>query len=217
VLGVALIAGGVLFPQISAREPDGQVAGQLTLSEPSGSVAEPPVRLEEGESGAPSTAAGVSPKKPKVRAARAAGVPLSLVVPGLDIDVSVLGISSREGVLFPPDDPQTLGWWSGGAQPGAARGGALIVGHTVHTGGGAFDDLDMLRVGDKIRVRTPEGVLGYAVSGVVIYRKASLAEDAHRVFSQSVPGRLVLVTCEDWNGQIYLSNVVVFADLVDRG
>jgi hypothetical protein len=26
-----------------------------------------------------------------------------------------------------------------------------------------------------------------------------------------VPGRLVLVTCEDWNGARYLSNVVVIA------
>jgi len=58
-------------------------------------------------------------------------------------------------------------------------------------------------------------VLGYTVSGVTTYRKASLAKDAERVFSQTVPGRLVLITCEDWNGSIYLSNVVVFADLVD--
>ena len=52
------------------------------------------------------------------------------------------------------------------------------------------------------------------VRGVTIYRKASLAEDAQKVFSQVVPGRLVLVTCEDWDGQTYLSNAVVFADLL---
>ena len=28
------------------------------------------------------------------------------------------------------------------------------------------------------------------------------------------PGRLVLITCEDWNGTTYLSNAVVFADPV---
>jgi hypothetical protein len=32
------------------------------------------------------------------------------------------------------------------------------------------------------------------------------------VFSQDVPGRLVLITCEDWNGSVYLSNTVVLAD-----
>jgi hypothetical protein len=45
-----------------------------------------------------------------------------------------------------------------------------------------------------------------------VYRKARLAEDAARVFSQTVPGRLVLITCEEWNGSAYLSNAVVFAE-----
>jgi hypothetical protein len=31
------------------------------------------------------------------------------------------------------------------------------------------------------------------------------------VFDQGVPGRLVLITCEDWNGSVYLSNEVVIA------
>jgi hypothetical protein len=41
--------------------------------------------------------------------------------------------------------------------------------------------------------------------------KRALAIHAEEVFDQSVPGRLVLITCEDWNGKIYLSNVVVIA------
>jgi len=131
----------------------------------------------------------------------------------LGVDVPVLRIKAAEGVLTPPGNPQTVGWWTGGARPGAATGGALITGHTVHTGGGAFDDLETLKARDDVRVRTVNGVLKYTVSGVTIYRKASLAKDAERVFSQTVPGRLVLVTCEDWNGWMYLSNTVVFADL----
>jgi hypothetical protein len=46
---------------------------------------------------------------------------------------------------------------------------------------------------------------------VHIYSKGSLAQRAERVFSQDVPGRLVLITCEDWDGERYLSNVVVTA------
>jgi hypothetical protein len=38
-----------------------------------------------------------------------------------------------------------------------------------------------------------------------------LAKRAAQLFDQSVRGRLVLVTCEDWNGTVYLSNVVVVA------
>ena len=142
------------------------------------------------------------------------GVPLRLIVPSLHVDAPVIPIGAPGGVLLPPGDPQTLGWWSAGARPGEAMGGALITGHTVHTGGGAFDDLDTMDPGDIVRVRTPRGVLEYAVTEVTVYRKATLARDAERVFSQSVPGRLVLITCEDWNGTGYDSNAVVVANRV---
>jgi LPXTG-site transpeptidase (sortase) family protein len=142
----------------------------------------------------------------------ATGPPTHLVVPRLGVDAPVVPIGVVDGVLLPPDDPQTLGWWDQGAKPGAVRGGALITGHTVHTGGGAFDDLETLRKGDLVRVRTTGGTIEYAVSGVTIYRKGRLARDAQRVFSQTGPGRLVLITCEDWNGSGYDSNAIVFAE-----
>lgn len=144
----------------------------------------------------------------------ARGVPLRLVVRSLRIDVPVVPIDAPGGVLVPPSNPQTVGWWRSGAKPGAAHGSALIAGHTVSDGRGAFDDLDTLRRGDLLSVSTTHGRIGYRVTGVTVYRKASLAEDARRVFSQSVPGRLVLITCEDWNGAVYLSNALVFAELV---
>jgi LPXTG-site transpeptidase (sortase) family protein len=164
---------------------------------------EPAVQVEQAE--APLEA------QPPRRAA-AAGRPARLLVPGLDVNAPVVPIGAPGRVLTPPSDPQTLGWWQDGAVPGAAQGGALITGHTVHTGGGALDDLEKLRQGDRVIVRTAEGTIRYAVTGTTIYRKATLARDAERVFRQSGPGRLVLITCEDWTGSTYLSNVVVFAD-----
>ncbi len=116
------------------------------------------------------------------------GVPVRLVVPSLGVDAPVIPITAPGGVLLPPGDPQTLGWWRDGAQPGAETGGALITGHTVHTGGGAFDDLDTMRTGQRVSVRTPRGLLEYAVSSVTVYRKSTLARDAERIFSQTVPG-----------------------------
>jgi sortase (surface protein transpeptidase) len=82
----------------------------------------------------------------------------------------------------------------------------------VHTGGGAFDDLEHLKPGAVVRVATDHGALAYAVTQATVYPKRTLASDAARIFSQSVPGRLVLVTCEDWNGHGYESNVVVVAE-----
>ena len=151
---------------------------------------------------------------PRPRPRPEPGVPVRLVVPSLAVDAPVIPITAPGGVLLPPGDPQTLGWWRDGAQPGAAYGGALITGHTVHTGGGAFDDLETMREGQSVRVRTSRGLLEYAVSSVTVYRKSTLARDAGRIFSQTVPGRLVLITCEDWNGSGYDSNAVVVADPV---
>lgn len=139
------------------------------------------------------------------------GVPVRLIVPELGVNAPVVPISAPGGVLLPPSDPQMLGWWRDGARPGARHGGALITGHTVHTGGGAFDNLETLTRGDSVRVRTRRGTVEYVVTRVRIYRKSSLAQHAGEVFSQQVPGRLVLITCEGWNGVGYDSNAVVLA------
>ena len=58
---------------------------------------------------------------------------------------------------------------------------------------------------------TRRGAISYVVTTVTVYRKRALAKAASKVFDQSVPGRLVLVTCEDWDGTSYLSNAVVVA------
>jgi LPXTG-site transpeptidase (sortase) family protein len=132
-------------------------------------------------------------------------------VPRLGISARVLGIRARGGTLIPPSNPRLVGWWSDGARPGAAKGSAIITGHTVHDGGGAFDDLDELSAGDAVSVTTGRGTLSYVVTSVTTYRKKALAKQAAQLFDQSVPGRLVLVTCEDWDGTAYLSNAVVIA------
>ena len=132
-------------------------------------------------------------------------------MPRLGVTARVLSIRARGGTLVPPSNPLLVGWWSDGARPGAAKGSAIITGHTVHTGGGAFDDLDRLTAGDTVSVTTRRGAISYVVTTVTVYRKRALAKAASKVFDQSVPGRLVLVTCEDWDGTSYLSNAVVVA------
>ena len=113
---------------------------------------------------------------------------------------------------YPPDNPRELGWYKYGARPGSVHGSAVITGHTVHTGGGALDELDDLRAGDTVRVSTANGTIGYRVSEVSILSKTQFAHRAQKVFSSTVPGRLVLITCTDWDGQDYLSNTLVYAD-----
>jgi sortase (surface protein transpeptidase) len=133
------------------------------------------------------------------------------VIPALHVDAPVVPVHAPGRTLVPPSDPSRLGWWVDGAEPGARRGSALVAGHTVHTGGGALDDLETLRPGEPLVVRTDHGTIHYVVRHVHVYAKGRIAADARRLFSQRVPGRLVLLTCEDWNGSRYLSNVVVTA------
>jgi sortase (surface protein transpeptidase) len=144
-------------------------------------------------------------------ARREPGAPERLRIPALHVDAAVLAVHAPGRTLVPPSDPTEVGWWADGAEPGAGRGSALIAGHTVHTGGGALDDLEDVRRGDTIVVRTDHGTLDYVVRSVHVYRKGRIAADARQLFSQTVPGRLVVLTCEDWDGERYLSNVVVTA------
>lgn len=174
-----------------------------------------PVSTEAGSPGAgvaaKATPATTGTTLEPVRAKWEPGAPRRLVVPSLGVKAPVVPIQTTRDTLVPPADPQRLGWWADGARPGAARGSALVTGHTVSTGGGALDDLETLEAGDRVIVRTDRGKVAYTVDRVRIYSKGAVAEHAERLFSQGVPGRLVLITCEDWNGDIYLSNVVVTA------
>jgi LPXTG-site transpeptidase (sortase) family protein len=114
--------------------------------------------------------------------------------------------------LVPPSDPKVLGWW--GKKPGSPHGTTLLVGHTVHTGGGTLDNLEDVPVGRNLIV---DGRSGDHVRYQVVYNrtisKAVLAKNAKRLFSQTGAPTLVIVTCEDYNWSTgeYASNVVLMA------
>lgn len=139
------------------------------------------------------------------------GRPTAIRIPSLHVDARVTPIRDDSRVLVPPPDYTTVGWWSAGARPGASHGTSILAGHTVHTGGGAFDDLDQLYDGQRVVIQLPDRDLMYRISSVTVYLKGTLAARSPDVFAQTGPGRLALVTCADWNGEAYLSNVVVMA------
>jgi LPXTG-site transpeptidase (sortase) family protein len=136
-------------------------------------------------------------------------VPLRVEVPRLQISSAVVSISSDGGALVPPYDPQQIGWWVEGPHPGSAAGTAVFTGHTVHAGGGAFDHLASLRVGDHFTVQTDHGSFRYVIVQVRAYATGELARQASHVFRLTGPPRVLLVTCTGWNGRIYLENTVV--------
>lgn len=221
VAGVLLAGLGLLYeiaapstppaPAVSASTPTGQLPVPKTADD--SPVAAIP--LEEAErvrdaSAKPGSNGAVRTADP-LPAAPVTSSPDRIVVPGLSVDAPVVPISASGGVLVPPSDPLVIGWWSAGARPGAATGTAVLTGHTVSTGGGAFDDLDRMRPGQRLRIDSGSSSTDYVVRSVTVYRKQSLAEHATEIFNQGVRGRVALVTCEDWNGSSYLSNAVVIA------
>jgi LPXTG-site transpeptidase (sortase) family protein len=135
-------------------------------------------------------------------------------IPRLGVVAAVLPVATRGEVLVPPSDPAELGWWAEGARPGDP-GRALVAGHTVNAGGGALDDLETLKRGDRVTVGSRGGSTRWVVESVEVLGKGEIALRAEQLFTQEGPSRLVLLTCEDWDGTRYLSNVVVTALPVD--
>lgn len=162
------------------------------------------------ESG-PGASASPSTPPPARRVAMRPGAPRELSIPSLGVSAQVVSVGLRGSTLVPPSDPDLLGWWAGGAMPGAVRGSALIAGHTVHTGGGALEDLEEVRPGADVVVGAGGQRLVYRVASVRVLDKDAIARTSQRLFSQEAPGRLVLLTCEDWDGTTFRSNVVVTA------
>jgi LPXTG-site transpeptidase (sortase) family protein len=151
----------------------------------------------------------------KARRDQAEGIdgPYTLRIPRIDVDAPVVSIESNEDrVLLPPRDPSVVGWWNEGAVPGAAEGSAILVGHTVrNNGGGIFDEMGSLRRGDTIEVEGSNASLTYRVQSVDVLSKDEVARDAEQIFTQTGPGRLVVITCDDWDGTVWRSNIITVA------
>jgi LPXTG-site transpeptidase (sortase) family protein len=147
------------------------------------------------------------------RAMGSPAAPVRLVVPSLRIKAPVVPIEVDDrAVLDPPRNPRDVGWWQRSARPGAKHGQTVLTGHTVHTGGGVMDELGRLRPGHRVRVVTAEGTMVYRATRVVTWTKDELARRAAGIFGQERRrNRLVLITCDDWTGSYYRSNIVVFA------
>jgi LPXTG-site transpeptidase (sortase) family protein len=153
------------------------------------------------------------PLEPADSQAEAITGPYTLRIPRIDVDAPVVPIQSNEDrVLLPPRDPGIAGWWSDGVAPGAPQGSAVLVGHTVrNNGGGVFDDVGTLRSGDTIEVEGSNSALAYRVQSVDVLSKDEVARNAEQIFTQSGPGRLVVITCDDWDGTVWQSNIITVA------
>lgn len=120
------------------------------------------------------------------------------------------------GQLGLPVAAGAVGWWRSGALAGEAFGSVVLAGHidTPSSGVGYFAKLLQMRPGDSVALRDGSRQQAYRILSSRNVAKASLASGTD-TFSQSVLGRLVLLTCTgrfDPKTHHYDQNLVVIAD-----
>ncbi|MET9758241.1 class F sortase [Streptomyces sp. NPDC006372] len=151
-------------------------------------------------------------------------LPQRVDIPGLGVQAPVVarGLDAR-GALDPPpyDQPGVVGWYAGGATPGAP-GTALMVGHVDTASRPAvFYKVSAMRPGQTIRVvRADTEVAEFTVESVQILTRDRF--DAHQAYGPRKSGRaeLRLITCGgsyDRTTRSYTANVVVSAYLTGTG
>jgi LPXTG-site transpeptidase (sortase) family protein len=165
----------------------------------------------------PDSVKTASPEAPEPTASQAERIEgldtYRLRIPRIGVDAPVVPVKSNENrVLDPPRNPSVAGWWSEGAAPGEPHGAAVLVGHTVRNkGGGVFDDIGDLSRGDAIKVEGWDSTLTYRVQSIDVLSKDEVARKAEEIFAQTGPGRLVIITCDDFDGTVWRSNIVTIA------
>jgi LPXTG-site transpeptidase (sortase) family protein len=202
-----LIAGLALVAVTTACSSDDSVL-PVVDSTPTPATATPRDVTEESPEPTPTLSQSDS-----MEGSSALGIPRVLRISRIGVDAPVMPIQSNEQrILEPPRDLSVVGWWSGGAAPGERRGSAVLVGHSVRNeGGGVFDHMGDLSRGDAIEVEAADATLSYRVQSIDVLSKEEVARNAEEIFAQSGAGRLVLITCEDWDGKAWRSNIVTIA------
>lgn len=213
--GAGMLAVGVLAVALPApSEPAGPTLVVAPLVAPA---------VTPGASASPSGAApSVSPSGPLPEAAvgEAEGVvdafrPTRLLLArGVTAPVVPAGVRD-DGSLVVPEDPDVVGWWTGGAQAGDAFGSVVVAGHvdSAEFGLGVMVGLTKARKGQVVTLQAGDRTQRYRISSSRRVKRADLADDA-RIFATDGPHRLVLITCGgrfDPVAHRYEDNVIVEA------
>lgn len=146
-------------------------------------------------------------------------IPTSIMLGGSHQQIRIVPIAvSSTGILEPPADIATAGWWVGGPRPGAP-GRAVIAGHIDSTAGlGAFAALADLHVGDLVQLAGTAGpIRRYRVTDRQEIEKTRL--DPATLNRTKNHSDILLVTCIgnfDRSTRSYDSNLLVTAVEVGR-
>lgn len=233
--GALTVQAGAVSPAGEAgREPAASSAPAAAASDPTTAAASRPA--SDAESGtAAAAASGASSatisgttdasladagglQTPAVPVAPApASPPVALDIPAIGVTSGLESLGTdAAGVLEPPEEWQSAGWYRDGVRPGD-RGAAIVAGHVdSRTGPAVFARLAELAPGDEVAVTRADGsVVRFVVEGAVQSAKAEFPTD--EVYGAVPDAQLRLITCGgafDADTGHYTDNLIVFARAV---
>jgi hypothetical protein len=144
--------------------------------------------------------------------------PFMIEIPRLKVKGTIVSVPTEpDGALTIPENPKTVGWWEGGAKPGADKGTALLAGHINYAGvEGTLARIGTLNPGDTVIIdglsAGKKTSLKFKITGVRTYLKTALPYQ--QIFDQNTVSRLAIVTCGgpfDASTGNYLDNIVAYA------
>lgn len=143
------------------------------------------------------------------------GLPVRLVIAGLDIDAPIgqLGLT-ESGDMDNPSNIMETGWYKYGPHPGDI-GSAVIAGHLSGEKGqpGIFKNLEKLQKGDSLSVVDDKGqTISFTVRETRYYDQD---EKPSEVFNTNTGAHLNLITCAgswDKTERSFSKRLVVFSD-----
>lgn len=182
-----------------------------------------PAWMSAGASGGAGSSASSGPSvgtSTNAPAALAASTPTRVAVPTIFASSSLIatGLRTDDTLDVPPvSNPMQASWFDQSPSPGQV-GPSVLLGHVNGNGKpGIFADLDKVVTGAQVFVDRADGQRAvFKVSRVDTFPKASFPTDL--VYNNTPNPQLRLVTCGgayDAANRNYLSNIIVYADLVD--
>lgn len=204
--GSALVLAGPTAAAPDLGQPRPVVAGAAAPASPQAS----------SQPAASSQAAVAPPAEVPVRTVPTP-VPTHVELPAESVSAPVVPIGVRPGGdLDLPDNPRTVGWWSGSLAPGSTSGTGVLAGHidSATAGLGTFAALLQVHVGDPVVITRADGsTVTYRVASRTTYLKSDLPGT---VFNTALPDGLTMITCGgpyDARTHHYQDNIVVRATL----
>ena len=150
----------------------------------------------------------------------AAATPTRVDIPSIAATSSLVatGLQPDGSLAVPPvSQPMQASWYDQSPTPGEV-GPSVVLGHVNGNGkAGIFANLDKVVAGALVNVDRADGQRAvFKVSRVETFPKSSFPTDL--VYNDTPNAALRLITCGgdyDAGNRNYLSNVIVYADLID--